>query len=129
MKKVLVVLSVVAVVAAAATSFAQFGSIGGASKAAEKAAKGDVSGAASTAVNTAVDAENNECKGKINPYHRNVEYNKKNGGPDRINSAFGPCKVSNNSEHHWAATCPYKKFNYVNASCNDTNCSLYCYKK
>lgn len=130
MKRITVAMGVlVFVVALASIGSAQMPGAGSIGKSAEKASKGDVSGAAAEAVQGVADAENSECKGKIDPYHQNIQYNTDNGGPDKISGAFGPCKVANQTDSYWSAKCDYKKFNYVQASCNKTNCSLYCYKR
>ena len=129
MKKVMTAVVVLAVIALAGSALAQFGNIKKGTGAASDLKSGNVTSAVSKGVDIAIDTENNECKGQIDQYHQNVQFNVTNGGPSKIQSAFPGCKVSSSSDSYWRAKCDYKKFNYVNASCNKSNCSLYCYKK
>jgi hypothetical protein len=129
MKKLMTAVVVLAVMALAGSALAQFGSIKKGGGAVNDLKSGNVTGAASKGLDIAIDTENSECKNQIGQYHQNVQYNTANGGPSKIQAAFPGCKVSNNSESYWRAKCDYKKFNYINASCNKTNCSVYCYKK
>ena len=129
MKKVMTAVVVLAVIALAGSALAQFGSIKKGTGAATDLKSGNVTGAVNKGVDIAVDTENNKCKADIGQYHQNIQYNVVNGGPSKIKSAFPGCQVSNSSDSYWRAKCNYKNFNYINASCNKTNCSLYCYKK